>query len=332
MDWKKLPKVELHLHLDCSLSYQVVSRINPSITLDDYRTNFIAPDKCVDLADYLARAPSSYPLMQTEEQLRLVTLDLFEQLREDGMLYAEIRFAPLLHTEKGLSAREVVACVEAAVAEAVRNTGVEARVILCTLRFYSEAQSLETVRLVEDFQGTYVAGFDIAADKPGNVFDDHMAAFQYAREKGIPFTAHAGETRGPENVRDTVQHFAPSRLGHGVPCLELPELVEHLRERQIHLEICPTSNIQTNTFDTYADHPIDKLYRAGISVGVNTDARTISNITLSQEYEKLHQTFGWEPEDFLHTNRNALKAAFVPEDMRSRLLTELDTGYQDFLI
>ena len=328
MDWTKFPKVELHLHLDCSLSYEVVSKIDPSISLDDYRTNFIAPDKCVDLGDYLARAPSSYPLMQTEEQLRLVTLDLFEQLREDGMLYAEIRFAPLLHTEKGLSAREVVACVEAAVAEAVRSTGVEARIILCTLRFYSETQSLETVRLVEEFQGTYVAGFDIAADKPGNVFDDHMAAFKYAREKGIPFTAHAGETRGSDNVRDTVKHFAPSRLGHGVPCLELPNLVDHLREQQIHLEICPTSNIQTNTFDTYAGHPIDKLYRAGLSVGVNTDARTISNITLSQEYEKMHQTFGWEPEDFLHCNRNALKAAFVSDDVRSRLMAELDASYQ----
>jgi adenosine deaminase len=172
-----------------------------------------------------------------------------------------------------------------------RSTGIEARIILCTLRFFSEAQSLETVHLVEDFAGTYVAGFDIAADRPGNVFDDHLAAFQYARDKGIPYTAHAGETRGPGNVWDTVRHFAPSRLGHGVPCLERPALVEHLRQHRIHLKVCPTSNIQANTFDTYPDHPIDKLYRAGISVGVNTDARTISNITLGQEYAKLHHTF-----------------------------------------
>ena len=328
MDWTELPKVELHLHLDCSLSYEVVSQIDPSITLEDYRTNFIAPAKCVDLTDYLARAPSSYPLMQTEEQLRLVTLDLFEQLRRDNMLYVEIRFAPLLHTKKGLSARQVVASVEAATAEAVRDTGVEARIILCTLRYYSGAQSLETVRLVEDFRGTYVAGFDIAADKPGDVFSDHIAAFQYARDKGIPYTAHAGETRGPDNVWDTVQHFAPSRLGHGVPCLERPALVEHMRQRQIHLEVCPTSNIQTNTFDTYADHPIDKLYRMGMSVGVNTDTRTISNITLSEEYAKLHETFGWDAEDFFQCNKNALNAAFVPDDVRNKLLAQLADGYQ----
>ena len=135
MDWKKLPKVELHLHLDCSLSYAVVSKIDPSISLEEYRTKFIAPAKCIDLTDFLACAPSSFPLMQTAEHLRLVTLDLFEQLVEDNLIYAEIRFAPLLHTEGGLSAHEVVASVEAATAEAVRSTGIEARIILCALRY-----------------------------------------------------------------------------------------------------------------------------------------------------------------------------------------------------
>jgi adenosine deaminase len=326
MDWTKLPKVELHLHLDCSLSYEVVSQIDPSITLEQYRKEFIAPAKCVDLAVFLSCAPRSYPLMQTEEQLRLVTLDLFEQLRRDHVLYAEIRFAPLLHTQRGLSAREVVASVETATAQAVSSTGIEARIILCTLG-YSAVQNLETVRLVEEFRGTYVAGFDLA-DIVKNPIDTHIAAFQYARERGIPCTAHAGESRGVENVWETVQHLAPSRLGHGVPCLEHPELVEHIRKHRIHLEVCPTSNIQTNTFDTYADHPIDRLYRAGISVGVNTDDRTLANITLSQEYAKLHDTFGWDANDFFHCNRNALEAAFIPDDVRNKLLARLAVSYQ----
>jgi adenosine deaminase len=331
MDWAKLPKVELHLHLGCSLSYEVVSQIDPSITLEQYRTEFVGPAKCVDLAELLAFAPRSRPLMQTEEQLRLVTLDLFEQLREDNVMYAEIRFAPLLRTERGLSPRQVVASVEAATAEAVRNTGIEARIILCTLRFYSTAQSLETVRLVEDFRGTYVAGFDIAADKPGNVIDAHIPAFRYAREKGIPFTAHAGETRGPVIVWDTLKHFAPSRIGHGARAVEDPALVERLRQQQIHLEVCPSCNVQTDIFDTYADHPIDRYYRAGIPLSVNTDARTLVNVTLNQEYAKLHETFGWDTEDFLRCNRNALKAAFVPDDMRDKLVARLVEGYQHML-
>ncbi len=328
MDWTELPKVELHLHLDCSLSYEVVSQIDPSITLEEYRTKFIAPTKCVDLAELLACAPSSYPLMQTEEQLRLVTLDLFEQLRRDNVLYAEMRFAPLLHTERGLSPRQVVASVDAATAEGVRSTGIEARIILCTLHYYSPAQSLETVHLVEDFRGTYVAGFDSEAGTAGSVIDAHMAAFQYARDRGIPCTAHAGEARGPINVWETLLHFAPSRLGHGVRSIEDPALVEHLRQRQIHLEVCPTCNVQTNIYDTYADHPIDRFYRAGIPVSVNTDGRTLVGVTLNQEYAKLHQAFGWDTQDFFHCNRNALQAAFLPDDVRNKLLARLANGYQ----
>lgn len=328
MDWTKLPKVELHLHLDCSLSYAVVSQIDPSIALEEYRTNFIAPAKCRSLADALTRAPRGVALMQTEEQLRLVTLDLFEQLRRDNVLYAEIRFAPLLHTERGLSAHKVVASVEAATAEAVRSTGIEARLILCTLRHFSAVQSLETVHLVEDFRDTYVAGFDIAGDEAAHPIDGHIAAFQYARDKRIRCTAHAGEARGPDSVWETLQYFAPSRLGHGVRSIEDPLLVKHLQQHQIHLEVCPTCNVMVDVYDTYADHPIDRLHRAGISVGVNTDVRTMANITLSQEYAKLHQTLRWGAEDFFHCNSKALEAAFVPDDERNKLLARLADGYQ----
>jgi adenosine deaminase len=327
MDFQKLPKVELHLHLDCSLSYQVVSQIDPSITLEDYNSKFIAPAKCVDLLDILTRAPSSYPLMQTEENLRLVTLDLFEQLRKDNVLYAELRFAPLLHTEGGLSAREVVASVEAAVSEAVQNTNIEARLILCSLRYYSTAQSLETVRLVEEFAGTHIAAFDIAADTPGNVIDAHKPAFQYARNNGISYTAHAGETRGLDNVWDTVREFSPARIGHGVSSIQDPALLDYLREHHIHLEACPTCNVQTNCYDTYADHPIDRLYREGISIGVNTDTRTISDVTLTEEYEKLNRVFGWGQDEFLQCNLNALNAAFITEDTRQELIAKLQEGY-----
>ena len=269
--------------------------------------------------------------MQTAEQLRLVTLDLFEQLCEDNLLYAEIRFAPLLHTEKGLSPREVVACVEAATAQAVGSTGIEARLILCTLRHYSAAQGLETVRLTEEFRGTYVAGFDIAGDEAGYPIDAHIPAFQYAHDKHIPCTAHAGEGRGPDSVWEILHNFGPSRLGHGVRSIEDPELFEHLRQNHIHLEVCPTCNVMIDIYDTYADHPIDRLYRAGISLSVNTDVRTMPNVTLNQEYEKLHQTFGWDAEDFFHCNRNALQAAFVPDEVRDKLLTRLTVGYQQNL-
>jgi len=219
----------------------------------------------------------------------------------------------------------------AVTAEAVRTTGIEARLILCTLRHFSEAQSLETVQLAHDFRGTYVAGFDIAADEAGYPLDSHIAAFQYARKNHIPCTAHAGEACGPNSVWETLKCLAPSRIGHGVRSIEDPALIDHLGQHNIHLEVCPTCNVMIDIYNTYADHPIDRLYRIGLSVGVNSDARTLANVSLGQEYARLQQTFGWGSQDFYQCNRYALKAAFVPEDVRQELLTRLEAGYQGAL-
>ena len=266
MDCKALPKVELHLHLDCSLSYAVVSRLNPAITREEYLHDFIAPARCTNLVDFLTRAPKSIALMQTEEGLRLVTFDVFEQLQRDNVFYAEIRFAPLLHTEKGLTAENVVEIIEKATAKASQATGIEARLILCTLRHFSAEQSLQTVKLVERFKGTRVAALDIAGDEAGFPLDAHIPAFQYAIQNEIARTAHAGEGSGAESVWETLNLLRPSRIGHGVRSIEDPALIAHLRKEHIHLEVCPTSNLQTNIYDSYADHPINRLYDAGLSL------------------------------------------------------------------
>ncbi len=329
MHFTRLPKVELHLHLDCSLSYAVVAQLAPDVTLDEYRDRFIAPAKCTNLADFLTRPPRSVALMQTEAALRLVTHDVFEQLAQDGVVYAELRFAPLLHTEHGLSPQAVVAAVEAAAVEAARRTGVEGRLILCTLRHFSTEQSLTTVKLVEQFRGSLVAGFDIAADEAGYPIDAHLAAFRYAHAAGLPCTAHAGEARGADSVWETLEGLGPSRLGHGVRSIEDPALLAHLRRHGIHLEVCPTSNVQTNIYADYPDHPIDRLYGAGLSVGVNTDARTVTDITLTQEYEKLQRVFGWGPEHFLRCNLAALQAAFIPDALKQRLTDRVVEGYRE---
>ncbi len=383
MDFQQLPKVELHLHLDCSMSYAVVSQLNPAITRTEYLESFIVPAGCPDLADALSCAAREIELMQTEEALRLVTWDLFEQLQRDNMLYAEIRFAPLLHTEKGLSAKEVVSIVDKTVQAASQETGVEARVLLCTVRHYSETQSLETVKLVEQFKGSHskrgimllsplgaspicrekpkssptswglvvcfepefkrfmlvllrlfkgtsVVGFDIAGDEANFSIDAHIAAFQYARAHSIPCTAHAGEARGPESVWETLQHFEPRRIGHGYRSIEDPALLEHLRQHNIHLEVCPTSNVHVyhQRFKTFGDHPIDAIYRSGISLSVNSDARTLIPATPAQEYEKLHHAFGWGKEQFLQCNLHALNAAFVPEPVKQQLVDRLKEAYR----
>ena len=327
MNFATLPKVELHLHLDCSLSYDVVQKLNPTISYEDYKTSFVAPPKCTDLGDYISRAVNGIALMQSAEELRMVTLDLFGQLKRDNVIYAEIRFAPLLHTQKGLSAEEVVHVVNNATEEGMQQTGVEARLILCTLRHYTESQSMETVQLVERFKGSRVAGFDIAADEAGFPIDNHVAAFRYAKEKGIACTAHAGEAKGAESVWETLENFGPSRIGHGVRSVEDIRLLGYLKQAGIHLEVCPTSNIQVNVCDRIDDHPADRLFKYGVSMSINTDARTISDVTLTSEYETMTNVFGWQKAHFLKCNLEAIKHAFVDEETKQKLQQKLRDAY-----
>jgi len=317
---ERLPKVELHLHLDCSLSYAAVSRLAPHIPREEYDEEFIAPPQCASLADFLTRAPRGFQLMQTEDALRIVAEDVFEQLRADKVIYAELRFAPLLHTYQGLTAEAVVAAVDRATEECIRATGIEAGLILCTLRHFSAEQSMETARLVKQFAGSRVAALDIAGDEAGFPIDPHIPAYRFAIENGLHRTAHAGEARGADSVWETLKAFQPTRIGHGVRSAEDPALVEHLRQKRIHLEVCPSSNVQTRAFPSYAEHCADELFRAGISMGINTDARTITNVTLEQEYARLREAFRWDDEEFVACNREALRAAFVDEATRARLL------------
>jgi adenosine deaminase len=327
MDYQALPKIELHLHLDCSLSYKVVKQIDPRITLKEYQESFIAPPKCTDLVDYLKRAVKGYELMQTKEQLHLVTLDLMDQLKADNVIYAEIRFAPLLHISKGLAPVEVVQTVNDALTVGINNTGVEARLILCTLRHYFEEQSMETAKLVEQFKGSKVVGFDIAGDEAGYPIDAHVAAFIYAKEKNIHITSHAGEACGAQSVWETLHHFHPSRIGHGVRSVEDDKLLDHLKKEEIHLEVCPTSNVQTNVINTIQDHPADKIYKRGISMNINTDGRTISPITLTGEYELLEKTFGWTKEHFLKCNLNAIAHSFCDAALKEKLKQRILAAY-----
>jgi adenosine deaminase len=324
MELRSLPKIELHLHLDCSLSYQAVSALAPSVTREEYQREYIAPARCANLADFLSRAPKGFQLMQTENSLRLVAEDVFRQLIEDGVIYAEIRFAPLLHTARGLSPERVVAVVEREVDRLIRETGMQAGLILCTLRHFKEAQSLLTAELVEKFRGSRVVALDLAGDEAGFPLDAHVGAYRYAREHGLFRTAHAGEGRGPESVWETLRLLDPHRIGHGTRSIEDPKLVEHLRKQRIHLELCPSANVQIiPSIGNMEEHPIDRLYRAGVSLNVNSDSRMLTPTTLTGEHENLHRVFNWSRQDLLRANLMGLEAAFVGDKVKQQLRKRL---------
>ncbi len=323
MDVTALPKVELHLHLDCSVSHRVAARFQPDLDEATYRRAYIAPSQCRDLAEFLACTEAPLALLQRREALAAVTEDLFQQLAEDHVLYAEVRYAPLLHLQGGLRPEEVVETVEAAASRAMAATGVEGRLILCTLRHFDAAQSLATARLVDRYLGGLVAGLDLASDEAGFPLDAHRPAFHFARDRGLNRTAHAGEAKGPESVWETLRELAPSRIGHGVRAIEDPALVEHLAQTDVHLEVCPSSNVQIGVFPAYEAHPVARLAEAGVSLGLNTDSRALNDLSLSEEYQRMHRVFGWGVQEFRRANLAALAASFAPEDLKARLASRL---------
>ena len=186
---------------------------------------------------------------------------------------------------------------------------------------------MQTVELVHKFKGTSVLGFDIASDEAGFPVDNHIAAFQYARDHELNCTAHAGEALGAPSVWETLEHFKPARIGHGVRSAEDTQLLKFLRDNNIHLEVCPTSNVQTNIFKEIKDHNITDLYDSGVSLSLNTDCRTISDVTLGSEYHLLQEVFGWTKEHFYQCNKEAIEHAFSSYAVKNELFQKLRAGF-----
>ncbi|MGP2688033.1 adenosine deaminase, partial [Serratia nevei] len=223
-DPRKLKKVELHVHLDTCLSYHYLKKVDPQITRTAFNRQFVAPKRCADLGDFLSKIAPQIDLLQTSQAITLAVEDLFAQLAADNVIYAELRFAPLLHTRLGLSGEAVVETVLAAMHNASRAYGIAAGLILCTLRHFDAAASLQTAKLVIDYQGSGVVALDLAADEARYPLTHHVAAFRAVRAAGGNVIAHAGEAKGPDSVRETLDRLQVSRIGHGVRSIEDPAL------------------------------------------------------------------------------------------------------------
>ena len=321
--FKNLPKIELHLHLDCSLSYDVVKKIDPTVDLNQYKSSFQAGQGCSSLKDYIKCADNAIELMQTKENLEFIVEDLFKQLHEDNVIYVEIRFAPLLHCEGELNAEKVVETICNSASIQAKKYNIDYGLILCTLRHYSEEESLKTVKLVDQFSKNGVVGFDIAADEAGYPIDNHIKAFAYAKNNNLNITAHAGEAKGSESIWETINKLYAKRIGHGVRCLEDKKLVKFLSDNNYHLEICLTSNIMTNTFNSFVDHPINEIYDSSISLSINTDGRTISNTSLSKEYAIAHNELNWSVEKIIQSNLYAVEHSFTSNEIKEKLRKQL---------
>lgn len=320
--------VDLHLHLDGSLPPETVLKLAkmsayplPADTVEGLLPFLTVDPDCHDLNEYLEKFQLPIALLQTEESLRTAVYDVLEMISGQGVVYAEIRFAPEVHCAGGLTQDQVIAAAVAGLEQGMQAFPIRAQLICCCMRGpeYHD-RNLETVRTAAHWLGRGVCSVDLAGAEALFPTQDHADIFAEARRLEVPSTIHAGEAAGPESVWDALE-LGARRIGHGVAAAQDPALLERIRRDQIPLEVCVTSNIQTRAFPELAQHPIRTLLEQGIPVTLNTDNMTVSGTTLPREFALVTQAFSLTPAQIRQLQRNAVDAAFLPAEEK-RLLWE----------
>lgn len=320
-----MKKVELHVHLDGSVRPSTVAEflnLNQNEVIDKM---VVTSNNNKDLTQYLTKFDLPLKIMQTKDNLKRVAYELAEDLKKDEVIYAEVRFAPQLHINNGLSFEEVVDSV----LEGIKLVdGIEINLLLCMMRGASYDYNLKTIDTAEKYLGKGVVGLDLAGDENQYKTKDYKQLFVIAKEKKIPFTIHAGEADGVLSVKDAIG-FGAKRIGHGIKIADDDKMLDFVKEKDVFLEVCPTSNVDTKAVSSYENHPIKKLYEKGVKVTINTDDRTVSNISLTNEYKKLKECFAFSDKDFLNMNINAIQAAFITGEEKKKYITMLKEDYYE---
>ena len=361
MNIKKLPKISLHDHLDGALRPQTIIDLAaeigfqlPSSDAAGLRRWFEESANSGSLTEYLKTFDVTTAVMQTRESLTRVAHEYVLDLADDGVIYAEVRWAPEQHLHSGLSLDEVVDAVQdgldAGCAEVERRGGlIRTGQIICAMRHND--RSLEIAELAVRHRLNGVVGFDIAGAEKGFPPSKHKLAFEYLASEMFPVTVHAGEADGIESIKDAIVSGRALRLGHGARLVEdilfvradgdtdvvsLGPVAEWVHDRSIALELCPSSNLQTGVvyelFETneMEDHPFDVLYSLGFRVTVNADNRLMSGTTLSRELKLLVDTFDYEIGDLEQFQYNAVDASFQSADAREELIELVAEGFAKF--
>ena len=284
--------IDLHLHLDGSLSPDCVRHLGEMQGIEvpegeELEKMLSVSEGCRDLNEYLEKFDFPLSLLQTEEAIEYAVKSLEDRLTDEGVVYAEIRFAPQLHTRRGLTQDEVVR----AAIKGHNASGLRANLILCCMRMGdNKKENLETVRMAAKYLGRGVGSADLAGAEALFGNECFTEEFALCRELGVPFTLHAGEAAGADSVRSALEMGA-SRIGHGVRSLEDDEVISSLRDKEILLELCPTSNLNTNMFERLSGYPLRRLMDAGVLVSINTDNTAVSRTSIRREWDEVISCF-----------------------------------------
>ena len=336
MDLKKLPKIDLHCHLDGSVRIETLYELLleggkiEEQSLEDFRGLASIEGECNSLVEYLARFAYPGLVMQSQENLERISYEALEDMSRENVVYAELRFAPYLHMNEGLSFDQVVESVIRGIKRARSDFNIMANLILIGMRHEEGDNTFSVVEKGAKYLGHGVVAFDIAGNEADFPPEIHKEAFRLAQEKGYKITIHAGETGRVENIYRALE-LGADRIGHGIAAIKDEELMEILRERKIALEMCPISNIQTKSVDSIGNYPLPEFLKRGLKATVNTDNRTVSNTSLEREFGFLRDELGVSDQDIIELTRNSIEAAFVEEDERRVLRKSLDNFIRDQL-
>jgi adenosine deaminase len=327
---RELPKFDLHVHLDGSMSPSTVIELANALPPDrrfpsdlDLRKALIPPQHCT-LEQYLRAFSITVGVLQSETALERAAYELCEDAARENVIYMEIRFAPLLHVQQGLSPNQVVEAVLAGMHRAEEVYPIRTGLILCGMKHEPPARSIQTARLAAEYLEKGVVAFDLAGPENGFPPALHHQAVEIARKSDLQVTIHAGEGCCPAHIREAID-LGAERIGHGVYLYQDPETEGIVRERKVPLEVCPTSNLQiSGVMDSYSEHPFKRYLDEGIPVTINTDNRLMSQIDVTHELQQMIDAFSLSRDQVKDILLNSANAAFAPEEVRNSLRTQVD--------
>ena len=324
---QRLPKVEFHCHLDGSLRIPTILDLAkqdkvtlPTSSSDKLSKLLVIGKTRGSLEDYIKRFDITLSVMQTPEALRRTAYELIEDVAKENVRYIEIRYSPILHTEKEMTIGESVEAVRRGLQRGQKDFGVKSGIIVCGIRNISAAASLKLADLTVRYKNKGVVGFDLAGAEENFPAKDHQEAFYMILNNNINATIHAGEAYGPSSIHQAIHHCGAHRIGHGTRLKENKDLMNYVNDHRITLEICLTSNWQTRSIRSLKYHPLKYYYDQGIRVTINTDNRLMSGTTLTKEFLLAHKLFGFKLHDFREMIIMAIKSAFLPYAERKQMI------------
>lgn len=333
---KELAKAELHCHLDGSLSLPAIRKLANMADIilpnsdKELRKYVIAPAQTESLVDYLKTFEFIRPLLQTKEALRFAAYDVARQAALENVIYIEIRFAPELSMDKGLTASDTVFAVLEGLADAQKEFNIVARALVCGMRQSSHKTTKEIIKHIVDLAPKGLVGFDFAGDEFSYPTDSLVDLIQEVKRSGYPMTLHAGECGCAKHIADSL-NLGIKRMGHVTALTGQRALIKRFVEEDAVAEMCLTSNLQTKAASSIQSFPYQELYDAGGKITINTDNRTVSDTNLTKEYSLFITYFGTKIEDFLVFNQNAVKASFTSDSEKDTLLHKLQENYDSYL-